>query len=74
MNRGHAALRDVECGHGEGGLGLDWMILEVFSNLNDPAKAIIKLALSTAKTNSGCWLRFASYQIRQSPSNITRNT
>ena len=29
------ALRDVVSGHGGGGLGLDWMILEVFSNLND---------------------------------------
>ena len=29
------ALRDVGSGHGGGGLGLDWMILEVFSNLND---------------------------------------
>jgi len=26
---------DMVSGHGEGGLGLDWMILEVFSNLND---------------------------------------
>jgi len=29
------ALRDVVSGHGEDGLGLDWMVLDVFSNLND---------------------------------------
>ena len=34
-NHGDVALRDVVSGHGEGGLGLDLMILEVFSSLND---------------------------------------
>jgi len=29
------ALRDMISGHGGGGLGLDWMILVVFSNLYD---------------------------------------
>ena len=29
------ALRDVASGHGGDGLGLDCMVLEVFSNLND---------------------------------------
>ena len=29
------ALRDVVSGHGGDGLGLDWMILVVFSNLDD---------------------------------------
>ena len=29
------ALRDVVSGHGGDGFGLDWMILEAFSNLND---------------------------------------
>ena len=29
------ALRDVVSGHGGGGLGLNLVILEVFSNLND---------------------------------------
>ena len=33
-NRGDVALRDVVSGHGGGGLGLDWVILVVFSNLN----------------------------------------
>ena len=31
---GDVALRDVVSGHGGGGLGLDWVILVVFSNLN----------------------------------------
>jgi len=31
--RGDVALRDVVSGHG--GVGLDWMISEAFSNLND---------------------------------------
>ena len=35
-NCGNVALRDVVSGHGGGGMGLDWVILEVFSNLNDP--------------------------------------
>ena len=34
-NSGDVALRDVVSSHGGDGLGLDWMILEVFSNLND---------------------------------------
>ena len=34
-NHGDVALRDVVSGHGGDGLGLDWMILEVFSNVND---------------------------------------
>jgi len=29
------ALRDVVSGHGGAGLSLDWMILVIFSNLND---------------------------------------
>jgi len=29
------ALRDVDSGHGGDGLGLAWMIFEVFSSLND---------------------------------------
>ena len=29
------ALRDVVSGRGEDGLGLDWVTLEVFFNLND---------------------------------------
>ena len=29
------ALRDVVSGHAEDGLGLDWLTLEVFFNLND---------------------------------------
>ena len=28
------ALKDVVSGHGLGGLGLDWKVLVVFSNLN----------------------------------------
>ena len=32
-NHRDVALRNVGSGHG--GLGLDWMIIEVFSNLND---------------------------------------
>ena len=32
-NCGDVALRDVVSGHGGDGLGLDWMILAVFSNL-----------------------------------------
>ena len=35
QNRGDVALRDVGSGHGGGGLGLDWVILEVFPNCND---------------------------------------
>jgi len=31
----HRLLVDMVSGHGGDGLGLDWMILEVFSNLND---------------------------------------
>ena len=34
-NCGDVALRDMVCGHGGDGLGLDEMILMVFSNLND---------------------------------------
>ena len=34
-NCGGVALRDVVSGHGGGGLGLDWMIVVVSSNLND---------------------------------------
>ena len=34
-NPGDVALRDMVSGHGGGGLGLDLMILVVFSNLND---------------------------------------
>ena len=34
-NHGDVALRDVVSGHGGGGLGLDLVILEVFSRLND---------------------------------------
>ena len=33
--RADVALRDVVSGHGGGGLVLDYMISEVFSNLND---------------------------------------
>ena len=33
-DRGDAALKDTVGGHGGGGLQLDWMILEVFSNLH----------------------------------------
>ena len=35
-NRGDVALRDVGSGHGGAGLQLDWMTLEVISNLNGP--------------------------------------
>ena len=34
-NHGDVALRDVVSGHGWGGLVLDLVILEVFSNLNE---------------------------------------
>ena len=34
-SRGDVALRDMISRHGGDGLGLDWMILVVFSNLND---------------------------------------
>jgi len=34
-NHGDVALRDVVSGHGGGGLELDLVILEVFSNLSD---------------------------------------
>ena len=34
-NRGDVALRDVVSGHGGNGLALDWMVLVIFSNLND---------------------------------------
>ena len=34
-NHGDVALWDVVSGHGGGGVGLDWVILVVFSNLND---------------------------------------
>ena len=42
-NCGAAALRDMVSGHGGGEGCLDSMILEVFSNLNDPL--ILKPAL-----------------------------
>ena len=32
---GDVALRDVGRGHGGRGLGMDWMMLKVFSNFND---------------------------------------
>lgn len=32
-NPGDESLRDAVCGYDEGGLGLDLMILDVFSNL-----------------------------------------
>ena len=35
QNCGDVALRDVVSGHGGMGLGLELVILEVFSNLND---------------------------------------
>ena len=35
---GDVALRDVVSGHGGDELGLDWVILEVFSNLTDSVK------------------------------------
>jgi len=34
-SREDVALRDVDSGHGGDGLGLDWVIPEVFSSLND---------------------------------------
>jgi len=34
-NHGDVALRDMVSGHGGGGLRLDWMILQVFSNLKN---------------------------------------
>ena len=34
QNSGDVALRDVSVGTVGDGLGLDWLILEVFSNLN----------------------------------------
>mgnify|MGYP001855906276 CR=1 FL=1 len=34
-SHGDVALRDVVSGHGGGGLGLDQVILGIFSNLND---------------------------------------
>ena len=37
---GDVALRDVVSGHGGDGLGLDCMILEVFSKLNDSVEAL----------------------------------
>jgi len=39
--RGDVALRDVVSGHVGGGLGLDWVILEVFSSLNDSVTQVI---------------------------------
>ena len=35
QNCGDVALRDVGSGHSRGALGLDLLILEVFSSLND---------------------------------------
>lgn len=35
QNHGDVALRNTVSGHGGSGLGLDLMILEVLSNLND---------------------------------------
>ena len=37
-NHGDVALRDVVSGHGGDGLGLDWIILVVFSNVYDSMK------------------------------------
>ena len=37
-NRGDVALRAVGSGYGGGGLGLDVVVLEVFSSLNDSTK------------------------------------
>ena len=34
-NRGDVVLGDVASGHGGGGLGMGWKILEFFSNFND---------------------------------------
>ena len=39
--RGDVALRDVVSGHG--GLGLDWMILEVFPSLDDSVTLYLSL-------------------------------
>ena len=41
QNHGAVALRDVVSGHGGGGLGLDSMILAVFSNLYDHCPTIL---------------------------------
>ena len=35
------ALMGMVSGHGGGGLRLDWMILDVFSNLNDSMRAMM---------------------------------
>ena len=57
QNHGEA-LRDVVCGHGEGGLGLDLGILEDFSNLNDSTVVIFQLGLKnqTQKQQNGSCL------------------
>ena len=34
-NHGDVALRDMVSGHGGNGMGLDYGVLEIFSNLND---------------------------------------
>ena len=39
-NHGDVAMRDMVNGHGGNGLGLDLMILELFSNLNDSMTSI----------------------------------
>ena len=35
QSRGDVALRDVGSGHGVMGCWLDWVVLEVFSNITD---------------------------------------
>ena len=42
---GDVALRDMGSGHG--GLGLDLMVLEVFSNLNYPMTKILNICPTT---------------------------
>ena len=52
-NHGDMSLRDMVSGHGGGnGLGLDWMIVEVFSNLND-SMILMRAVLSTSRSSNG---------------------
>ena len=53
-NHGDVALRDVGSGHGGGGLGSDWVILVVFSNLNDSMKSWALHTSSVAAFLASC--------------------
>ena len=61
-NHGDTVLSNTVNGHSRDGMGLDWMTVEVFSNLNDPA--VLRWPLGTGTQHAS--KRGASTLRRQS--------